>query len=402
MSSPGRRRAPSSRFLDGLRALSVRRHRLIGLAVLRVVLGLAALEFYLTEYARRGLLWGPDGYVPLTLFRDTVPLAATSAYAWNGSLLWFEAVHHLGVLVAAAFCVFGGRVLTVLHLLLLWSVHLRNGHLLDHGHLLTRLLLVFLAFTTCDAYLSPNARRRRARLRAGPGRAGAAAAAHNCAVFLMVFQICVVHFTGGLWKLLDPSWRDGTALYDAVSAAALGAPPWAAVLLSYGTVAAELAVPFAAVSRRRSVRRAACAVLVVAHLALVPFAGLLNFGLVMIAGAALLLRDTDHHAGRVRAELTLPDALRRPDVPAGHRTLRAFRPPPVLPPPRGRTWPVIPSGTMEPCPDASPRAARPAPPPVLPVPRTRRPPAPAGSPPPTGTAADASTAAGPRRPPPRP
>lgn len=373
--------ANAARLADRARALTTgwaaRRHRLVGLAALRVVLGLAALEFYVTEYGSRRLLWGPEGYVPLDTFRETVPLWGTSLYAWSGSAAYFETVHHLGILAAAAFCVCGGRTLTLVHGLLLWSVQLRAGQALDHGHLLARFLLLFLPFATCDAYLSPWARGRRARLHARAGQLSWRTAAHNCAVFLMVFQICAVYFMGGLWKLLGPRWRDGTAFYytvhslespPAVLMTGLAAVVWATVPLTYATVALEVAFPVLAASGHRFVRAATALGAALMHLSIIPLVGLLNFSLVMMAADCLIPRDADYRAAGL--------ALRR----FGTRV----------------AGPPGPSGTMDPCPDARPRAVRARA--RLAVPRSRSSPAPAGSPPPTESAAGAATRGRQRRP----
>lgn len=236
--------------LDALHRLSLRHHRLTGLALLRLLLGAAAVESYLAAYPRHAELWGSEGYIPLHRFQETVHLSFTSAYAWSPHPAYFEAVYHLGLLAALAFCVCGGRVLTVTHLLLYWSFEVRNGQALDHGHLLARLLLTFIVFTVCDARLSPFAARTRKRLAAREGRPGAPHILHNCAVFLMVFQICVLYLMACLWKLLGPRWQEGTAFYYVVSSlrpppaglmTTLASIPVITVGISYASVLLEVA-----------------------------------------------------------------------------------------------------------------------------------------------------------------
>lgn len=384
---------PAQRARALLTRCAARRHRLVGLAALRVVLGLAALEFYVTEYGNRRLLWGPEGYVPLDTFRETVPLWGTSLYGWGGSAAYFETVHHLGILAAVAFCVCGGRALTLVHGLFVWSVQLRGGHALDHGHVLARFLLLFLLFATCDAYLSPWARRRRARLRARAGQVSWRTAAHNCAVFLMVFQICVVYFMGGVWKLLGPRWRDGTAFYYVVHS--LDSPPaalmtglasvaWVTVLVTYATVGLEVAFPVLAASGHRFAREAAALGAALMHLGIVPLVGLLNFSLVMIAADCLVPRDSDYRAtGLALRRFGRGGARAAPGSGARLGAWAAAGP-----------FRHAPSGTMEPCPDARPPAVPPRA--RLAVPRSRSRPAPAASPPSSPSAAGAST---PERPP---
>ncbi|MFH8753570.1 HTTM domain-containing protein [Streptomyces rimosus] len=296
--------------LDALHRLSLRHHRLTGLALLRLLLGAAAVESYLAAYSRHAELWGPDGYIPLHRFRETVHLSFTSAYAWSPHPAYFEAVYHLGLVVALAFCVCGGRVLTVVHLLLYWSFEVRNGQALDHGHLLARFLLTFMIFTVCDARLSPFAARTRKRLAAREDRPSAPHILHNCAVFLMVFQICVLYLMAGLWKLLGPRWQEGTAFYYIVRSlrppptellTALTSIPAITVGISYASVLLEVGFPLCAASRHRRIRELAAGAAALMHLGIIPLVGLFNFSLVMIAADALVLRDSDYRA--TKAEL---------------------------------------------------------------------------------------------------
>ncbi|WP_225842652.1 HTTM domain-containing protein [Streptomyces albus] len=307
-----------------LLGLSVRRNRLIGLSLLRILLGTAALEFYLSEYRRREVLWGPEGYFDITAFRGNVPLWWTSVYGWTDSSLLFESVYHTGIVAAVAFTVCGGRTLTALHGFLIWSVHLRNGYVLDHGHLLSRILLLFLLLTTCDAYLSPWASRRRARLSDRVKRARWGDAVHNCAVFLMVFQVCVVYCLSGLWKLLRDQWREGTAVYYVVHAfetppltltSPLASTTWITVPLTYATVVLEVAFPVLLATRHPFVRGLTALSAAAMHVGIVPLVGLLNFSLTMIAADCLLLRDADYRASR--------SALRRLSHGAGRMSPHA-------------------------------------------------------------------------------
>ncbi|MFH9425027.1 hypothetical protein [Streptomyces sp. NPDC017529] len=313
-------------ILDVLHRLSLRHHRLTGLALLRLLLGAAAVESYLSAYARHAELWGPEGYIPLHRFRETVHLSVTSAYAWNPHPAYFEAVYHLGLLAALAFCVCGGRVLTVVHLLLYWSFEVRNGQALDHGHLLARFLLTFMIFTVCDARLSPFAARTRKRLAAREGCPSAPHILHNCVVFLMVFQICVLYFMAGLWKLLGPRWQEGTAFYYVVRSlrppptellTTLVSIPAITVAISYTSVLLEVAFPLLAASRYRWIRELAAGTAALMHLGIIPLVGLFNFSLVMIAADTLVLRDSDYRATKAQlARLTpLPPSRARRHAP---------------------------------------------------------------------------------------
>jgi hypothetical protein len=192
-----------------------------------------------------------------------------------------------------------------LNALLVWSLHIRNGDVLDGGHQLTRILLPLLALTTTDAYASPFAARRRARLRTQEGSSPLTSALHNCAVFTIMFQIALVYFTAGMGKVLATHWRDGTAVYYVGHLfSTFSSQPWATLanfgpliaFATYSTIVLEVAFPFLAAGRRRAARMAALAGTAPLHLNIIPLAGLLNFGLVMIAADFLVLRDEDYRA----------------------------------------------------------------------------------------------------------
>lgn len=175
---------------------SLVRKRLIGLALFRVIGGAAGVLFYLSDYTRRDFLWGPHGYVTISQARAGQSPLLWSLYFVSGSHWWFEMVFHLGIGVAIAFTVFGGRFLTVLHAVFLWSIYNRNPQILEGGDNLMRICIIFMAFATTNAYFSPGARRRRARA-AQVARPSAGTLVHNIAAFLVVFQVAVVYAVAG-------------------------------------------------------------------------------------------------------------------------------------------------------------------------------------------------------------
>lgn len=337
-----------------LRRAEHRHRRLIGAALFRIVLGVSGLEFYLSSYPDRRLLWGPDGYLPHEAFHRLVE-PGWSLYGLNDSTPYFEVLFHLGLAVAAAYTVIGGRLLTAAHFVLLASLYLRSPQALDHAHVLARIMLPFSVATVTDAYLSPFARRRRARLRRAEARPSSVSAmAHNCALFLMVFQTSAVYFVAGLWKVLDPDWRNGTAAYYVVHSGLSDTGPVAALaalwpvttLLTYGTVALEIGFPFLVASRRRRVRLALLLAAVSLHVGIAVSTPLLNFCIVMIACDLLVPRDGDYrslrHGGR-REHLRRSPRPREP-APAEGPSAEGPSEGPSLPAPRRAS----PSDTPEP------------------------------------------------------
>ncbi|MGN6330860.1 MAG: hypothetical protein ACTHOD_04305 [Motilibacteraceae bacterium] len=327
-------RGPARRTGEVVLALATTRHRLVGLAVLRVAIGATTVLSCLADYGDRRLLWGPHSYLTPDLAR-----AATSGRPGDGSLflladspLSFEVLFHLVIVASIVFTLLGGRLLTVVEAVLLWSLHNRNPDVLQGGDNLAQIVVLLLCCCTTDAYLAPGARARRQRLAAAPPRA--ATLLHNAGAFLVAFQVCVVYLVAGYWKITGPLWQDGTALYyisrtprfwTSDLAAALLAHPFLGPLLGTGLCSAitalELAFPFAALSARAWVRRANVLAAALMHLGIAALMGLVCFGLVMVGADAVCLRDADYRtlARRLRAP-TAPGAARR--LPADVRVRR--------------------------------------------------------------------------------
>lgn len=315
---------PAGRVGDAVLALATTRHRLVGLALLRVAVGLTTVLTCLADYGDRRLLWGPDSYLTPDVARAALP-----GWPGNGSLFLlddsprsFEVLFHLVIVVSLAFAVRGGRALTVAEAVLLWSLHNRNPDLLQGGDNLAQIVVILLCFCTTDAHLAPGARARRQRLAAAPPRAGTLL--HNAGAFLVAFQVCVVYLVAGYWKITGPLWQDGTALYyisrtprfwTSDAAAALLAHPVLGPLLGtgvcYAATALELAFPFAALSARSWVRRGSVLAAAVMHLGIAVLMGLVCFGLVMVGADGVCLRDADYRA--------LARRLRPVPRPAGSR-----------------------------------------------------------------------------------
>lgn len=85
----------------------------------------------------------------------------------------------------------------------------------------------------------------------------------------------------------------------------------------------EVAFPFLAAGRHRPTRAAAILGTIPLHLDIIPLAGLLNFGLVMIACDCLALRDEDYRAALAhlpRRHHHRPPALGPPRPPRHPRS----------------------------------------------------------------------------------
>ncbi|WP_424875762.1 hypothetical protein [Streptomyces sp. SLBN-8D4] len=170
--------------LDGFALrLAGRERRLIGLALMRLVIGFATIPYCLADYSNRQFLWGPHAYNSPSTASGQIPGGGFSLYLLSDSQAWFELLFHATILVSAAFMVFGGRMLTVVQAVLMWSLHYRNQDLLEGGDNLAQILVIFLTFTVSNAYFAPGAKKRREKLLAPDRTPAVSTVLHNLATY---------------------------------------------------------------------------------------------------------------------------------------------------------------------------------------------------------------------------
>ncbi len=218
----------------------------------------------------------------------------------------------MGMVIAAAFMVFGGRVLTLTHAVFLWSIYNRNQDILEGGDNFARIALLFMILTVSNAYFAPFAKRRRASLAAGQAtqRRHLAVLLHNIGSCLIVFQVAVIYFVAGYLKLTSTVWNDGVAMYyvshihefDMISSyAGLMSNAYIGWAVSMFTIVFEIAVPFIIFTHRAWIRKAVTVSLEGMHLGIMACMGLVAFGLIMIGADSILLTDRDYHGLRASA-----------------------------------------------------------------------------------------------------
>ncbi|MFF3886768.1 HTTM domain-containing protein [Streptomyces sp. NPDC001914] len=164
---------------------------------------------------------------------------------------------------------------------------------------------------------------------------------HNATLMIIMAEACLIYATAGWYKIQGSRWQDGTAVYYPLHLQSFS--PWPALsdlmsahgtivmLMTYGTVAAQVAFPFTLFNRR--VKNVLLAVMMTEHAVIAVVLGLPFFSLAMIAADSVFLptsflRYLGGRAARVRDRL----------FPGG-----------------GRSVP----GPREPGPDASEEAAQP-------------------------------------------
>ncbi|MEU6535610.1 HTTM domain-containing protein [Streptomyces sp. NPDC047000] len=141
-------------------------------------------------------------------------------------------------------------------------------------------------------------------------------AVHNGALFVIMAEACLIYATAGWYKVQGPRWQDGTAVYYPLHlesfspwpglAGLLSASGTMVMLVTYGTVIAQVAFPFTVFNRR--VKNVLLAVMITEHAAIAVVLGLPFFSLAMIAADSVFLptpflRRLGSGAVRVRERL---------------------------------------------------------------------------------------------------
>jgi len=291
---------------------------LVGAAIARVLLGVGALHFYLSNYSHRAFVLGPHSYLTHTRGPTLYSLAHSPAS--------FEVVFHLGIVAAAAFTLFGGRPLAAAHAVMFWSAYARNPDIFDGGDTFGRIAAIILIAAITNAYFAPGAKRRRDHLKPDSW----SSFAHNGAVVLLGFQIVVVYLSAGLQKATGSPWIAGSALYQISQLRDYAFVHWTPLLtnravvvpLTNAIVVLEVGFPIAIWTRARVPWIAACALM---HAGIAVTMGLVGFAFNMWAGLAICLTDEE----LIRAGTRLPSRFRSRAVQRRQRTRAPATPAPL-------------------------------------------------------------------------
>ena len=120
---------------------------------------------------------------------------------------------------------------------------------------------------------------------------------HNAALLVIMAEACLIYSTAGWYKIQGSRWQDGTAVYYPLHLDYFS--PWPTLsgllsshgvmvlLVTYGTVAAQVAFPFALFDRR--VKNVLLAFMMTEHAVIAVVLGLPFFSLAMIAADAVFL-----------------------------------------------------------------------------------------------------------------
>ncbi|WP_406475763.1 HTTM domain-containing protein [Streptomyces sp. NBC_01615] len=126
---------------------------------------------------------------------------------------------------------------------------------------------------------------------------------HNAALFVIMAEACLIYATAGWYKIQGSRWQDGTAVYYPLHLDYFS--PWPALsdlmsahgtivmLVTYGTVIAQVAFPFTLFNRR--VKNVLLAGMMTEHAVIAVVLGLPFFSLAMIAADAVFLPTSFLH-----------------------------------------------------------------------------------------------------------
>ncbi|MFG2982767.1 HTTM domain-containing protein [Streptomyces sp. NPDC048258] len=120
---------------------------------------------------------------------------------------------------------------------------------------------------------------------------------HNAGMLVIMAEVCLIYATAGWYKIQGSRWQDGTALYYPLGldyftpwpglSALLASSGTVVMLLSYGTVAVQVAFPFTLFNRR--IKNVLLGVMMLEHAGIAVLLGLPFFSLAMIAADAVFL-----------------------------------------------------------------------------------------------------------------
>ncbi|WP_242646940.1 MULTISPECIES: HTTM domain-containing protein [Streptomyces] len=279
--------------------------------------GLLYLVFLLREFPHRDEIWGPGSPWTPDLSRELLGQTGWfSVLPLSDRPVYFETCYVLALVTCALFMVgWRTRVLSVLFAVVVTSFHGRNIFITDGGDNLIVLMALYLVLTACGRRWSLDARRKRLRARAdGRGdqrsswlparqqvvlvRGQLSVLLHNCGMFVIAAQVCILYGCAGLYKVQGGTWRDGTALHYVLNLDLFR--PWPGLshvadshqllmaIVGYLTVLVQVACPFALFSRLKYV---VLVLLIGMHVGIAVLLGLPVFSGAMIIADAVFLPD---------------------------------------------------------------------------------------------------------------
>lgn len=289
-------------------------------SVLRIGYGALYLVFLLREFPYRNEMWGPGSPWTPSLARELLDQTGRfSILTLSDSTAYFQACYALALATAALFMLgWRTRVTSVLFAVVVTSFHGRYIFMTDGGDNLIALMALYLPFTDCGRRWSLDAPRRaletyphtaKRPVLDRPDRLPARHQAvlvqrmfstllHNCGMFVIAAQVCILYGAAGLYKVQGSLWRDGTALHYVLNLDLF--QPWPALsaqvdshhllaaVAGYVTVLVQVAFPFTVFNKLKYI---VLCVLLGMHVGIAVLLGLPMFSGAMIVADAVFLPD---------------------------------------------------------------------------------------------------------------
>ncbi|MEU5657696.1 HTTM domain-containing protein [Streptomyces sp. NPDC047737] len=311
-------------------------------AVLRIGYGLLYLSFLLREFPHRNEIWGPGSPWTHELAQQLFEQSGWhSILTLSGSRLYFEFCYAAALVTSVLFTLgWRTRITSILFAVVVVSFHARAIFMTDGGDNLILLMALYLVLTACGRRWSLDARRtRRAVARAGTApprprksfwlhqlndvRVTLTTAVHNCGLFVIAAQVCLLYGAAGLYKVQGASWGGGTAIHYVLNLELF--QPWPALshlvdqyptviaVASYVTVLLQVAFPFVLFGR---LKYPVLAMLLGMHIGIAVLMGLPLFSGAMIVADAAFLPDRFYmFLARSARRMAARAGLRRQSVP---------------------------------------------------------------------------------------
>lgn len=99
-------------MLSSYRSFFLTERFLIGTSLLRIAIGFIILYNYFVNYWQRYFLWHDFG---INMYSDEFKLMSWSLYNLSSSILYFDVIYHLGIIVTIIYLLgYKGRIFTFL------------------------------------------------------------------------------------------------------------------------------------------------------------------------------------------------------------------------------------------------------------------------------------------------
>jgi hypothetical protein len=316
---------------------------LYGFAVLRIISGITMFGFLAANFSSRfvsygsGSAWTTEQELPTSAFSTMPVFGLVHQFAYDD--VPFTVLYIVLMVLSVLVCLgWRFRIVLPLAFILMVGVFEQTWILGDMSDNLARIVLLFLFFTDAAAVWSLDATRRRKWAGRGVKNplmrlvrsqpvlpSWIPTLLHNAALVLLVFQICLVYFTGGFYKLAGASWREGVAVWYPLQVDVFSTFPeitswlvdWGPLVAAatLGTVLVQIWFPW--MLTRRWSRVVALVVILAFHITIGLFLGLLWFSLWMVALDALLVTDKSYKRAAALVRRVVPKRKARVAKPSG-------------------------------------------------------------------------------------